>query len=202
LETPALEVDPTLVVESPPSDEPAVLDGSDLPGLDNDDDDVLAVPELDRSTPEFKAFAEQFKQMVGVDLTEAMQRYEALTTLHEETVAMRSEVAAIEARRNLQTAWAVNDVEFERRVDTINKYAAKYPDVVAKYDTLDGLQVLWDKLSSSKRNKAGTGASDVPANAKRYSAADLRKLMTTDVTAYKAIEADVAKAYAEGRVDP
>jgi hypothetical protein len=190
------------MVESPPSNEPVILDGSDLPGLDSDDDDAPVVPALDRSTPEFKAFADQFKQMVGVDLTEAMQRYEALTTLHEETVAMRSEVAAIEARRNLQTAWSVNDVEFERRVDTINKYAAKYPDVVAKYDTINGLQVLWDKLSSSKRNKAGTGASDVPASAKRYSAADLRKLMTTDVAGYKAIEADVAKAYAEGRVDP
>jgi hypothetical protein len=200
-----VEVDSTLAppaVEVPSSETPPVLDGSDLPGLDSDDDDVPAVPELDRSTPEFKAFAEQFKQMVGIDLTEAMQRYEALTTLHEETVAMRSEVAAIEARRNLQAAWSVNDTEFERRVDTINKYAAKYPDVVAKYDTLDGLQVLWDKLSSSKRNKASASASDVPASAKRYSAAELRKLMTTDVAGYKAVEADVAKAYAEGRVDP
>lgn len=178
-----------------------VLDGSDLPGLD----DLEGEPELpNRDTPEFKAFADQFKQYVGIDLTDALKRYEDIATLHEETLAMRSEVAAVEAKRSLQNAWSVNDAEFDRRLSVINAYAEKYPDAVAKYDTIEGLQILYDKLSKRKTSKpgAGAGASTPAPSAKRYKQSELQNLMTTDPASYKAQQAEIAQAYQDGRVDP
>jgi hypothetical protein len=181
-----------------------VLDGSDLPGLDELEGDEPEAELPNRDTPEFKAFADQFKQYVGVDLTDALKRYEDVAKLHEETLAMRSEVAAVEARRSLQNAWSVNDAEFDRRLAVINTYAEKYPDAVAKYDTIDGLQILYDKLSKRKTNKpaAGAGASTPAPSAKRYKQSELQKLMTSDPASYKAQQAEIAQAYQDGRVDP
>lgn len=177
-----------------------VLDGSDLPGLDELEGDDVALP--NRDTPEFKAFADQFKQYVGIDLTAALKRYEDIATLHEETLAMRSEVAAVEAKRSLQNAWSVNDAEFDRRLSVINAYAEKYPDAVAKYDTIDGLQILYDRLAKRKTSKPSAGAATPTSSAKRYKQSELQSLMTTDPASYKAQQAEIAQAYQDGRVDP
>lgn len=179
-----------------------VLDGSDLP-MDDDfavDETAAVAPTFDPTTPEFEQFSAQFKQVMGLDLKEAIERVQNIEALHAEALALRSENAAIEAKRSLQSAWSVSDAEFDRRLDVINKYAAKYPEQVAKYDSLDGLQVLWETLSKRK-GAPGVAAKTAPSEPKRYKAADIRKLMSTDVDAYKAREAEFSKAYQEGRVD-
>lgn len=191
-----------LSVSEPEQQQADTLDGSDLP-IDEDfavDDTLTELPAFDPSAPEFEQFATQFKQVMGLDLKEAIERVQSIETLYAEALSLRSENAAIEAKRSLQTAWSVSDAEFDRRLDVINKYATKYPEQVAKYDSLDGLQVLWDTLSKRKGSTPGSTKA-APATPQRYKAADIRKLMSTDVEAYKAREAEFAKAYDEGRVD-
>lgn len=162
---------------------------------------------LDWENPDeaLTALSTAFKEKLGVDLKEAIESYQLLVTEAQSLQQMREEMEAERNMQSLRTAWGVNDQELTRRVAVLNKFAEQKPDVYAKYDSLEGIQTLWDKLQKQKAKATGGSArtsNKAVTGSKRYKQSELDKLMFSDPAKYSELQADLMLAYDEGRVDP
>lgn len=163
--------------------------------------------QLDWEKPDeaLTALSTAFKEKLGVDLKEAIESYRLLLTEAQGLQQMREELEAERNVQSLRNAWGVNDQELTRRVAILNKFAEQKPEVYAKYDSLEGIQTLWDKLQKQKAKATGGSAktaSKSAAGSKRYKQSELNALMFSDPVQYGKMQADLMLAYEEGRVDP
>jgi hypothetical protein len=125
----------------------------------------------------------EFKEVTGIDLKEG---YDLM-------VEMRAELAAIKegkqqetlqsAATKLQEAWGVNDAEVQRRASEVAAYAAKLPESMRQaIDNVDGIQLAWQHLQTSKANRQskGKGGVETDGNTRSYSRKQVSDWMRND----------------------
>lgn len=144
-----------------------------------------------------------FKEATGIDLKEG---YELM-------VEMRAELNAIKenkqqetlqsAATKLQEAWGVNDAEVQRRAAEVAAYAAKLPESMRQaIDNVDGIQLAWQHLQSSKANRQlkGKGGVETDGNTRSYSRKEVSEWMRNDPATYDLHAAGIAAARKAGRM--
>lgn len=144
-----------------------------------------------------------FKEATGIDLKEG---YELM-------VEMRAELNAIKegkqqetlqsAATKLQEAWGVNDAEVQRRAAEVAAYAAKLPESMRQaIDNVDGIQLAWQHLQTSKANRQlkGKGGVETDGNTRSYSRKQVSDWMRNDPATYDLHAAGIAAARKAGRM--
>lgn len=194
------------------------IDAQETPATDTPDNDVSATqaPGTDSPTSEsdslediinelnggsnpegFEAFAQQFKEYVGVDLKEAVANYERMVQAQEE---QQHQVLL----SNISSQWGVQGEELDRRIEKVLQVVDKLkPEERAKYDSIEGIMTLWDRINKgSAKAPASRGensASTSKAGGKTFKASEVEQMMFNDPKAYNAIQGELAQALAEGR---
>lgn len=178
----------------------------DLEAILGDDPEEKKEPIVaDPSTPEFKELAKQFQDVMGVDITKALEQFNQMT---EQMAAMQSRIQETESRdtlASLQDSWDITPTELDRRVDKVLKVFNKMNDAQKKrYDSLDGIKALWTKIesSSAKSAPASGGEKKSKGDTKQpsYKTSDLRKMMRENPSLYDSSQALIQAAYKAGRV--
>lgn len=217
-----IDPSPTPVPTPPPTDYPApapnLPDAPDAPPADddpelnalladdNEEDEVEAkVKEPDFETPEAKKLAEQFKEILGVDLKDALKQYTDTAAQLQQMQQQVQEQAAQVALSQLSTAWGVTGAELDKRVERVLKAAEKLsPEQRAKYDSPEGIQKLWARIESVKANQApgSSGKSGTPSGVSKqtFKTSELRDMMIKNPVLYNSQQAAIERAFAEGRV--
>jgi hypothetical protein len=145
----------------------------------------------------------EFKEATGIDLKEG---YDLI-------VEMRAELSAIKegkqqetlqsAATKLQEAWGVNDAEVRRRASEVAAYAAKLPESMRQaIDNVDGIQLAWQHLQTSKANRQsrGKGGVETDGNTRSYSRKQVSDWMRNDPATYDLHAAGIAAARKAGRM--
>ena len=184
--------------------------GSEDPDIDLDsllaEDEAPSTPEPPKpDTPEFKALAKQFQEVMGIDLGEAFTQFSAVTAQMEAMQARIQESDSRDTLQALQDGWDVTPSELDRRVAQVLKVVGKMtPEQKARYDSLEGIQKLWGRIEGSKAKSApasgGTKATQSTTDVPTFKTSDLRKMMLRDPELYNRQQGVIAAAYAAGRV--
>jgi hypothetical protein len=173
---------------------------NDSPSSEGDPlDDIISELNGGSSNPEgFEAFAQQFKEYVGVDLKEAVSNYERMVQAQE---AQQHQVLL----SNISSQWGVQGEELDRRIEKVLQVVDKLkPEERAKYDSIEGIMTLWDRINrGSAKAPASRGENSASPTSstggKTFKASEIEQMMFNDPAAYNAIQGDLAKALAEGR---
>lgn len=191
-ETPTTDTpDNDVSVDQAPADD-------STPTEDDSLDDIINELNGGSSNPEgFEAFAEQFKQYVGVDLKEAIANYERMVQIQE---SQQHQVLL----SNISSQWGVQGEELDRRIEKVLQVVDKLkPEERAKYDSIEGIMTLWERINKgSARAPASRGensASTSSTGGRIFRASEIEQMMFNDPAAYNAIQGELAKALAEGR---
>ena len=152
--------------------------------------------QADQNTPEFKAFAEQFKQFSGVEFQEA------INTLNDLRGYRQAQIIA-EQKRNLQQAWGVDEQVLNQRLQLVQERFNKYPKAMqAQLDNEEGARLIWAKLQLEQQDntppKMDRAKATVPASGKyMFSESQIQKMSDTE---YKQNVDRITYAYKNGLV--
>lgn len=204
--------------DSPPSnEEPAETEeGEDLDlegilgSLEEDNPDPKD-PEKDGppdfSTPEFAKLSEDFKKALGVDLKDAYEQFTQTSAQYAEMTARVQEMESRQTLSSLQDAWDVTPKELDRRVDAVLAVVGKMSDAQkAKYDSLEGIQGIWDKIEAKKATgkttgTPSTGGQKPTSTAKRWKGSEIREMMFGNPDLYQQNQGAISEAFRLGLVD-
>ena len=206
--TPEVEVEEE-ELETTPVEEEGVVEGEedvDIDSLLGDDPEEKKEPiTADPESPQFKDLAKQFQEIMGVDLSTALEQYNQLAAQMSEMQSKVQEREAQDSLKNLQDAWDVTPTELDRRVAKVMQVVNKMtPAQKERYDSLDGIQKLWAKIETASAKSApasggekkGKGSTKEPS----YKTSELRKMMRENPGLYDKSQALIQAAFAAGRV--
>lgn len=177
-------------------------DASETPEPTTDAPTKDEAPNFD--APEMQAFADQFKQMMGVDLKEAYATFTQMQQQLQEANVAREQAAVQQTVNSLKTDWGVNDAEFTSRVDAVLRYADKLkPELRAQLDNADGIKLIWsqiEKRQSSAPSASASAASPKSTQSGTFKQSELAAMMRNEPQKYAAMQDTIAKAFAEGKI--
>lgn len=146
------------------------------------------------------------KEFDGLSLREAVEGIKQLTEqfadLRQQQAVLRAEKAAIQ----LKADWGVNDAEYARRADAVVAYLKKMgeedPDLAAKYDSVEGIKLVWSHLSSKTPGgvKAKGGVASV-GDIRSFKRSEIDQMMRNQPAVYQANMAAIRAAMKAGRID-
>jgi hypothetical protein len=178
--------------------------------LDAHEAELNKLPEFqipDFSAPEFAELSEQFEASTGIKLAEAAETFAAMQQQLAELQQAQQQDQSESAAKTLMSTWGVQDAEFNRRVDAVLKYVEKMsPERQALYDNVDGIDLIWRRISGDKTPKASKPAQTASASAattksgKSFKKSELRDMMLRSPRQYQAMESAIDRAYALGNI--
>lgn len=178
--------------------------------LDAHEAELNKLPEFeipDFSAPEFAELSEQFEASTGIKLAEAAETFAAMQQQLAELQQAQQQDQSESAAKTLMSTWGVQDAEFNRRVDAVLRYVEKMsPERQALYDNVDGIDLIWKRISGNKTPKAAKPAQTASASAattkstKSFKKSDLRDMMLRNPRQYQAMEGEIDRAYALGNI--
>jgi exonuclease VII large subunit len=189
-------------VESTDNDDDALIDLL----ADEPEETTTADTPPDFDSPEMSKLSQDFKKAMGVDLKEAYQQFTQAATQLAEMQSALQEQAAQTALSTLSTNWGVTGEELDKRVKRVLAITEKMSEKDrAKYDSVEGIQKLWDKIASKRAgqtpgNSGQNGSTSANAGKRTYKTSELRDLMTRNPTLYNSQQAQIEAAFREGRV--
>jgi hypothetical protein len=204
-----LQSEPETEVEVKPE---AQDDGLDLDSIvssletENAETEAKEPEAPDFEKPEFTKLANDFKEMMGVDLKQA---YDAYVQSTQQLQAMQAKIQEMEAQRtlaDLQEVWDVTPKELDRRVNAVLKVFDKMkPEQVEKYNSREGVQQIWASIEKSKAGVTAapsSGGKKPVTTGKRYKKSEIRDMMMNNPTLYDQNQQQISEAFRLGLVDP
>jgi hypothetical protein len=213
-ETPEVET-PEVETDAPDNAEHSDLE-AELLGLGAEDgvettETEAAAVEYDERLTAYKAdlttvFGDVFKEQFGVSVDEA----KAILAGADVVVAQQS---VAQQEKTLEGLWGT---EYKARLDAVAEHWQKLsPALQEKYDSLDGIQIIWEKIapkfatqqkaqtSSKQTHKllgTKTGGKVNPSERTASPTFKQSEIMSMSSADYNKQVSDIEKAYAEGRV--
>jgi hypothetical protein len=205
------------IEDATPSDGDAVDDAVDVPfdleaELDAHEAELSKLPEFeipDFSAPEFAELSDQFETATGIKLAEAAETFAAMQQQLAELQQAQQQNESESAAKTLMTTWGVQDAEFNRRVELVLAYVGKMsPERQAMYDSVDGIDLVWKRISKGKDKaapgikpaKSASASAETSKSGKTFKKSELRELMLKSPKQYQAMEQQIDRAYQLGNI--
>ncbi|UVD33196.1 hypothetical protein [Plectonema phage Pbo-yong3] len=163
---------------------------------------------VDFDSPKAQALAKEFKDLMGIDLKEAIDNYTRMTEMVQQQTQRQQEQEYQQTVNTLKSEWGVNDAELNRRVEQVLDYAGKLPENLrAQFDSLKGIQLLWAQIERkagspppAARSGGDAQRSTNPTGVTTYRKSELMKMMMEQPALYNSRQAEIARAYEMGAV--
>lgn len=176
--------------------------------------DSTETPEGDGEAEPFSYESQRFKDLEefvakefgGLSLREAVDSIKQLTEQFTDLRQQQAALSAEKAASQLKADWGVNDAEYARRADAViaylNKVRAENPELAAKYDSVEGIKLVWNHLSTktpggvkSKGSVARVG------DIRSFKRSEIDQMMRNQPAVYQANIAAIRAAMQAGRID-
>lgn len=151
-----------------------------------------AQEEEETEEKELSPFAEQFKDMFGIEPDEAVSLVNSLASFRDEMTLMRE--------------WAVSPVEYDQRISAVKEFYQTLPeDQREQFNNPEGAKAIWQHLEKNQpaqkaKPKRAASTFSKPQTAPKQEIIKRSEILAMDNATYKANYARITKAFAEGRV--